>query len=240
MHAQTNSTGFCDQCAVRDRALCSTLPSSLATAVTRIARSRSFPAGQVLQNQNTCLSWFATVKSGVIKLVKIQQDGRQQIVGLRFPADFFGRPYAASPALVAQAVTNLELCCYSRRAFEQLIQRHPPLTRVLLCRAFDDLDEARQWSLLLSKKSPRERVASLLSSIARRLAQSPDYERALLQFDLPLSRTEIADVLGLTVETVSRQIRCLRSEQLIDLKGRRTVFVPCLAALKRVADGDEQ
>lgn len=239
MHAQTDSTRFCEQCAVRDQALCSTLPSSVATTVTRIARSRSFPAGQVLQYQNTCLSWFATVKSGVIKLVKIQQDGRQQIVGLRFPADFFGRPYAASPALVAQAATNLELCCYSRRAFEQLIQRHPPLTRVLLCRVFDDLEAARQWSLLLGRKSPRERVASLLSSCARRLAQSPDYERAVLQFDLPFSRTEIADALGLTVETVSRQIRHLKSQHLIDLKGRRTLFVPHLAALEREAGGEQ-
>lgn len=239
--ADMTTRHFCHQCAVRDRALCSSLPNSAAMALTRIAQYRRIPAGQVIQSEHE--GWFATVMSGVIKLVKAQQDGRQQIVGLRFPADFVGRPYSVNHSLTAEATTNLELCCFSKSAFEKFMQKHPPLERALLRRTFDDLDASREWMFLLGRKTARERVASLLSSIAIRLAQSgceAECESELLQFDLPLSRNDIADALGLTIETVSREIRYLKSKRVINTQGRRTMIVPHLAALNRVAEGEEQ
>ena len=68
---------------------------------------------------------FAVIVSGVVKLVRTQHDSRQQIVGLRFPADFLGRPYSTRNPLIAQATTNLELCCFSKDAFETLMLKHP-------------------------------------------------------------------------------------------------------------------
>ncbi len=239
MHARNDNTQFCLHCNVRDRALCSALPSSAAAALHGIAQYKQIAAGQVIQSQDHAPAWFATVMSGVIKLVKVQQDGRQQITGLLFPSDFLGHPYAERSSLLAEAATTLELCCFSKGAFAKLMRLHPSLKLALLLRAFDDLDAARQWMLLLGRQSARERVASLLSTIARRLPQSRARRRFLLQFASPLSRTEIADALGLTIETVSREIRDLKSKGLIDTKGRREIFVPDLAALTRIADGNE-
>src|SRR3990167_10036242 len=109
---------YCDKCAIRDRALCSALPPSAAMALSRIAHYRRIPVGQIIQSEHQGLSWFAIIVSGVVKLVKAQQDGRQQIVGLQFPADFVGRPYTSKHSLIAEATTNLEVCCFAKNAFE--------------------------------------------------------------------------------------------------------------------------
>jgi len=233
---------YCDKCAIRDRALCSALPPSAAVDLSRIAHYRRIPAGQIIQSEHQGLSWFAIIVSGVVKLVKAQQDGRQQIVGLQFPSDFVGRPYTSQLSLIAEATTNLELCCFAKGAFEALMQEHPALEKALLRRALDELDASREWMFLLGRKTAREKVASLLSSIAARFAQpknEADCQPAALRFDLPLSRNEIADALGLTIETVSREIRHLKSMDVIFTAGRRNVIVPDLCVLRAMAEGEQ-
>jgi CRP/FNR family transcriptional regulator len=211
-------------------------------ALSRIAHYRRIPVGQIIQSEHQGLSWFAIIVSGVVKLVKAQHDGRQQIVGLQFPADFVGRPYTSKHSLVAEATTNLEVCCFAKNAFENLMQEHPSLEQALLRRALDELDASREWMFLLGRKTAREKVASLLSSVAMRFAQSgseAECKPAALRFDLPLSRNEIADALGLTIETVSREIRYLKSNGVIFTAGRRNVIVPDLCVLKALAEGEE-
>jgi len=185
---------------------------------------------------------FAVIVSGVVKLVRTQHDSRQQIVGLRFPADFLGRPYSTRNPLIAQATTNLELCCFSKDAFETLMLKHPCLGQSLLRRTLDELDVCREWMFLLGRKTARERVASLLFSIGVRLAQpgcDADCDQTSLEFDLPLSRNEIAESLGLTIETVSREIRYFESQGVIGIKGRRSIVVPNLGTLRGLARGEQ-
>jgi CRP/FNR family transcriptional regulator len=219
------------------------LPKSAATALGHIAHFRHIPAGQVIESPHQAMGAFAVIISGVVKLVRTQYDGRQQIVGLRFPADFLGRPYSTRNALIAQATTSLELCCFSKDAFEILLQEHPCLGQALLRRTLDDLDESREWMFLLAQKTAREKVACLLFSIAVRSAQpecNADCDQTSLEFDLPLSRHEIADTLGLTIETVSREIRYLRSQGVIATEGRRGIVVPHLGTLRGLAEVDRQ
>jgi CRP/FNR family transcriptional regulator len=231
---------YCERCEVRDRALCSAVSESAAADLRRIAHHKRVPAGQVIHSEHQGLSWLAVIGSGVIKLVKSQRDGRQQIVGLQFPGDFVGRPHSAHHTLIAEATTTLDLCCFSRSAFEDLMQKHPSLERALLKRALDDLEASREWMFLLGRKTAREKVASLLAAIAVRLmrSQADAKPSALLQFDLPLSRNEIADALGLTIETVSREVRFLKSAGLIATSGRRNLTVYKLDDLNAVAEGE--
>jgi CRP/FNR family transcriptional regulator len=95
---------------------------------------------------------------------------------------------------------------------------------------------------LLGRKTAREKVATLLSLIATRLARNgckPAIENAPVTFDLPISRMEMADSLGLTTETVCREIRHLKSRGLITTKGRRHVSVPDLSALRILAESEQ-
>jgi CRP/FNR family transcriptional regulator len=96
----------------------------------------------------------------------------------------------------------------------------------------DELDAAREWMLLLGRKTAREKIASFLSIIARRDASLKNSKNATeLAFDLPLTREAMADYLGLTLETVSRQMSALKRDGVIELKGKRHIIVPDVEAL---------
>jgi CRP/FNR family transcriptional regulator len=231
----------CESCAVRDRGLCSAVSEAAAVEIRRIAHHKRALSRQVIFGGDQPPAWLAIVVSGVIKLVKTQKDGRQQIVGLRFPGDLIGRPYAENHPLIAEATTKLEFCCFTKATFEELMQKHPSVEAALLKRTLDDLDASREWMFVLGRKTAREKLASLLASISLRfLGSAPRAEGddAPLRFDLPLSRNEIADFLGLTTETVSRELRALRAMGLIATRGWRHLEVLKLAALGALADGE--
>ena len=103
----------------------------------------------------------------------------------------------------------------------------------------DELDAAREWMLLLGRKTAREKIASFLSIIARRDASlNLRTAKGALVFDLPLTRESMADYLGLTLETVSRQISALRKDGVIELEGKRHVIVPDFDRLLEEAGDD--
>lgn len=182
---------------------------------------------------------FGVIVSGVVKLVKTHHDGRQQIVGLLFAADFVGRPCGESGTLVAQAATDLELCCFARSTFEALMVEYPCVQNAMLRRALDDLDASREWMFLLARKTAREKVASLLAMVAERFALADGGHSAhRINFDLPLSRNEIADALGLRPETISRELRHLNASGVIATRGLRNIVVSDVHVLKAIGEGE--
>jgi CRP/FNR family transcriptional regulator len=121
------------------------------------------------------------------------------------------------------------------------MREHPSLEGALLRKMLDDLDASREWMFLLGRKTARERLASLLMLIAERIAPPPpgmEPDRLVHSFDLPLSRNEMADTLGLTLETVCREMGYFKSQGLIASQGRRRMTMIDLPALKTLADGE--
>ncbi len=229
----------CLDCAVRSTSPCSAVTNETANELSRIAHRRRIPAGQVLygglNRSNTC----SIIVDGVVKLVNVQPDGGNQIVGLQFPSEFVGRPFGDATPMLAEAATDLEVCAFSGSAFEALMQTHPDLERCILKRTLGDLDAARQWMFMIARKTAEERVASLLLLIARKLKGSGEEEELSgeVEFSLPLSRTEIAECLGLRLETVSRQVATLKAEGIIATGRRRGLKVCDLARLSARARG---
>jgi CRP/FNR family transcriptional regulator len=205
----------------------------------RVAHRKRFRPGSVIVGNGEQPDWFANVVSGVIKLTLTLSDGRQQIVGLLFPSDFLGRPFKDRTPFTAEAATVVELCCFGRRHFEQILEEQPGPRKLYLERTLDAVDAARDWMLLLGCKSAEERVATLILLIARRRHAAlcdPCAHAQPLGFDLPLSRTDMAEYLGLRIETVSRQLRRLSAAGVIETSSRRTVTVRDLAALERIVE----
>jgi len=120
------------------------------------------------------------------------------------------------------------------------MQRTPNIAHRLLEMTLDELDAAREWMLVLGRKTAREKIASLLSIIARRdaslTANTPRIDHIV--FDLPLTREAMSDYLGLTLETVSRQISALKRDGVISLEGKRRVTVPDMGRLMEEAGDD--
>jgi CRP/FNR family transcriptional regulator len=235
----------CQNCAVRLSALCSTASEKAATELGRAVHRRRVPAGQTIYGGSQRAKTYAIIVSGVVKLTYTKPDGRNQIVGLQFPSQFVGRPYTETSTLMAEAATDLDLCCFSGRVFEGLLKEHPELERSLLQRTLDDLDSAREWMFMIGRKTAEERVASLLMLMARHMVDntvvaeggmSPASEPDNIEFDLPLSRTEIAECLGLRLETVSRQFAQLKAQGLIATGRRRNLRVCSAPDLKRIAE----
>ena len=231
----------CAQCPIRDRAICSHCNADEMAHLEQIKFYRSYPAGQLIQWEGERSDFVASVVTGVVTLTRTLEDGRTQMVGLLMPSDFLGRPGRDIALTNATAATDVTLCCFRRAPFDALMRQTPHLTGRLLEMTQDELDAAREWMLILGRKSARERIASFLVIVARRHAMLTRATPASgMAFDLPLSREAMADYLGLTLETVSRQINALKREGLIDLTGKRGVILHDVAQLIDVSgeDGD--
>lgn len=232
--SQGSSSISCENCSVRHKAVCAAMSRDEIERLNSIAHFKTFPPGQLVLSDSEATDSFGTIVSGVIKLSKSLADGRRQIVGLLFPSDFLGRPMRRTSPYDAITVTEVKLCAFPRSRFEALIKDVPALEDHMLSHALDELDAAQEWLLLLGRKTAAEKVASLLLLMARRMAVVGCANHNGIQgvtFDLPLSRGEMAEFLGLTIETVSRQLTKLKVAGAIELHGVRGITVPDLARL---------
>ena len=222
----------CAECPIRHRAVCARCESDELERLEQIKYYRSYEPGQTVVWSGDRMDVVASVVSGVATLSQTREDGRRQMVGLLLPSDFVGRPGRDRAAYDVKAVTPVVMCCFRRRPFEDLMERTPHIGARLLEMTLDELDAAREWMLLLGRKTAREKIASLLTIIARRevtAVRGPIKGR--FAFDLPLTREAMADYLGLTLETVSRQISALKGDGVIVLEGKRHVIVPDFSRL---------
>jgi CRP/FNR family transcriptional regulator, anaerobic regulatory protein len=229
----------CGDCPIRHRAVCARCESDELAELESIKYYRSYEAGQTLIWSGDRMDFVASVVTGIATLTQTLEDGRRQMVGLLLPSDFVGRPGRSTAAYDVTATTDVVMCCFRKKPFEDLMSRTPHIAQRLLEMTLDELDAAREWMLLLGRKTAREKIASLMAIIARRDATLKlKGSQGPLTFDLPLTREAMADYLGLTLETVSRQISALRKDGVIVLDGKRHVTVPDMNRLLAEAGDD--
>ncbi len=229
----------CVDCPIRHRAVCARCEPDELERLEDIKYYRSFSAGQTVMWSGDRMEFVASVVSGVATLTQTMEDGRTQMVGLLLPSDFVGRPGRDSAAYTVTATTDLLMCCFRRKPFEDMMSTTPHVAHRLLEMTLDELDAAREWMLVLGRKTAREKISSLLLIIARRDAVlNKTANCSSLEFDLPLTREAMSDYLGLTLETVSRQMSALRKDGVIKLKGKREVIVPDMDVLMEEAGDD--
>lgn len=229
----------CEDCPIRHKAVCARCDSDELERLDEIKYYRRFEAGQTVIWSGDRMDFVGSVVSGIATLTQTMEDGRTQMVGLLLPSDFVGRPGRESAAYDVVATTDLVMCCFRKSPFEEMMTSTPHIAQRLLEMTLDELDAAREWMLVLGRKTAREKIASLLSIIARRDASlHMQNAEGSLVFDLPLTREAMADYLGLTLETVSRQISALKRDGVILLEGKRHVTVPDMDRLMEEAGDD--
>ncbi len=229
----------CGDCPIQHRAVCARCEPDELVELDKIKYYRSFEAGQTIIWCGDRMEFVGSVVSGIAALTQTMEDGRTQMLGLLLPSDFVGRPGRDGAAYDVVAITDLVMCCFRKKPFEKMMDETPHLAQRLLQMTLDELDAAREWMLVLGRKTAREKIASLLSIIARRDASlTPKGPIGPVVFDLPLTREAMADYLGLTLETVSRQISALKKSGVIELQGKRRVTVPDMGRLIEEAGDD--
>lgn len=228
----------CVDCPIRHSAVCSRCEPEELLQLEKVKFYRSYEAGRPVVWAGDQMDFVASVVSGSATLTQALEDGRTQMVGLLLPSDFLGRPGRAVAPYDVTANSDLTLCCFRRKPFERILDDMQHVAQRLLEMTLDELDTAREWLLILGRKTAREKIASFLTIIARReaaLGQAEPENGA--RFELPLTREAMADYLGLTLETVSRQISALKRDGVIVLEGNRRILVPDFEAL--VAESGE-
>lgn len=222
----------CEACPVRDRAACAALSSDELAELARIGQHRDVKRGQTVMAAGDDNIACATLISGALKIASFDSEGTERILSLVHPAGFVGEMFSPVANHDVVALADSRLCVFSSADYENALIRFPALAKALLRRSSEDLFETRQLIDLMGRRAADARVAGLVLAFAKAASDSPDHAAA--RFDLPLTRGEMAGLLGLTIETVSRQLSKFEREGLIERPGARGLVIldaPGLEAL---------
>jgi CRP/FNR family transcriptional regulator len=207
-------TNPCSACSVRQMTVCAVLDDDDQRRLASIMTQHRVEEGRTIFSEADPAEYVFNVTSGAVKVYKLLPDGRRQVTGFLFPGDFLGLTHNEVYAYTAEALAPMTVCRFPRQKLEALLDEFPILERRLLGMASHELAAAQDQMVLLGRKTARERLISFLLNLSR--AQER-HGRSDNPVDLPMGRTDIADYLGLTIETVSRTFTQLRKDGLIQL-----------------------
>lgn len=191
--------------------------------------------GQPIFHEGDPVRRVFMLANGSLKIYTLLADGRRQITGFMFPGDFLGISIDDEYAFTAEALVRSELWWFTRDAFDRFVEDNPKVERELYRLAAHELAAAQSQMVLLGRKTAAERLASFFLSLIERQELVVGEKQTV--FDLPMSRLDIADYLGLTKETVSRMLAHLRGRRLIRLASQDRVEILDRAGLKEMAEG---
>ncbi len=205
----------------------------VASALERVGTKLRFARGQTIFNEGDAVISLSKVITGAVRLCKHTAGGRRQIADFVLPEEFFGFVRVGEHMLTAEAISDVVLIAYPVQQVERLGEEMPAIRE----RLFDFLSERvlamQDHLVMLGRQTATERVAAFLLLLLERTA--PDQGSAI---ELPMSRLDIADYLGLTLETVSRTLADLKHAHVIDLEGPHLALVRDVEALRSLAEGD--
>jgi CRP/FNR family transcriptional regulator, nitrogen fixation regulation protein len=197
--------------------------SAFGQAMRMMGAVMSFPRNSEIFGENEPAHYVYRVISGSVRTYKILSDGRRQVGGFYLPGDVFGLEFADQHTFSAEAIADAKVVVVKRSAITALAGRDPAIGRELFALTGRELRRAQDRALLLVK-SAQERVASFLLEMAERAGAGNTIE-------LPMSRQDIADYLGLTIETVSRTLTGLESAATIEVPASRRIVLRNRSAL---------
>jgi len=223
----------CTECPVRTKSFCGAIPVRGLDSLAGSRRLVRFDRRQTIAREGDPAASFFNIVSGVVKLCRSLADGRTQIIGFRFPGDFFAISDTETYTTTVEALTFVEVCKFPRSRLKRLTQQFPHTQTRLLEMSFSHLAASEDQIFLLGRKTAKEKLASFL------LRYGEKFERGMTdksgQINLPMTRTEIADFLGLTTETVSRVLTSLARENVITVGLSHSVRLLNVDLLRRIS-----
>ena len=234
MFASAAATEPCASCGARPYSVCSAIADADLAFLAAVALPMTIEAGASFMAEDEPASHFFNLTGGTARLFKLLPDGRRQVLGFARSGHFLGLVSAKAYTVSAEAVEQVHLCRFPRARLHRLVGQFPRLERQLLETTANELATAQEQMVLLGRKTARERVASFLVgwAVGGRPCAPP-----VTHLHLPMPRGDIADYLGLTIETVSRTLTRFRIEGLLAIPTSSEVEVLHPAALADIAEG---
>lgn len=202
----------CSDCKVRFISICSALESSELAEFDALTQKTTFAPRTALFAQDQPADAVYNLTEGVVRLYKLLPDGRRQIIGFALPGDFLGLAMAERYGFSADAVDSVVACRFAREDFAGFLDAKPHLLRRLHEYTTHELSLAQDQMVLLGRRTAEEKVATFLVNWRDRWARLTG---KTVTVPLPMSRQDIADFLGLTIETVSRTFSRLGKDKTI-------------------------
>jgi CRP/FNR family transcriptional regulator len=230
----------CDDCEARHHGMCDALSDEELSLLSRSAQHMVVAAGTLFIEEGERALHFYNITHGNVRVFRTLPDGRRHITGFMNTGQFLGLAETGDYAFNAEAMDEVHLCRFNRAALNHLFSDFPALERRLLNIAAHELTLAHEQMLLLARKNAAERIASYLVNLALRHEGCangilPQGEMAL---ELPVSRSDLADYLGLTIETISRSFAGLKKKGLIDFQNAHAVVLVKPRQLAALGNGE--
>lgn len=229
-------SGLCEKCQVRSVAACAVLEDWELSRMESIAADKTYAPGSTIFNEAEDAPSIFNVTEGTVRLVKLLPSGKRQIVGFAYPGDMLGLSAHGTYTCSGEAISPVKVCRFPRKKLLDLLEEFPLLKTRLLDIAAEQLSGAQDQMLLLGRKTPIEKLASFL---IRLVGTHRACDARQKEIDLVMTRSDIADYLGLTIETVSRTFTKLKTDGLITLAGKHRVVINDVAALQDLAEDAE-
>ncbi len=226
--------GACARCDARPHSVCNAVPAVDMARLAAASTTGIAQPGTCFVEEGAKADAFFNITAGTARLFKLLPDGRRQIMGFAGVGHFIGLAVSSTFTFSAEAIDHVHYCRFSRPRLRALLDDFPAMEQKLLEVTSSELVAAQEQMLLLGRKTARERLASFLIAESRHNAGCHLPRR---QFALPMTRGDIADYLGLTIETVSRTLTRLRHEGLIEIPSAGDVVILDRDGLERLAEG---
>ncbi len=206
----------CDLCEVRERSVCADLGPRDFVQVEKTMARRVVVRGKPVMAEGEPNESLFVVVNGSFRLSKMLEDGRRQVTGFLFPGDFAGVRPTQSNAYSAEALEDSTVCCFPHRFLDEASIESPGVKDRLIARGQTEYHKAQDHIVLLGKKTAEERVLSFVALVDK--AIGCDEGAGKRRVPLPMPRQDIADYLGLRLETLSRTLTTLkRNGRFLDL-----------------------
>lgn len=224
----------CGACPVRSLTVCAALEEEELSRLADIVQTIRLDSAEPVFEEGERSEHMFNVTAGTVKLYKLLPDGRRQITGFLFTGDFVGLSVNDRYAYSAETVVSSSLCKFPRRQMDRLMDDFPKLQRRLFSMVSNELAAAQDQMLLLGRKTAKEKIASFLLALSERAVRRGQKDNPV---NVPMSRADIADYLGLTTETVSRTFTQLKTSSVVQLMDRSKVMILDRDALQDMAEG---
>jgi CRP/FNR family transcriptional regulator len=228
---------ICTTCGSRVAGLCRPLDAASLDDVLGEAEQLTLAARDILFDEGDRAGHIFTLVQGTAKLTRLLPDGREQVLGFRFAGDVLGYTGADRYPFAAQMLTPAQVCRLERKRLDTLLRRYPALERRLLDLCVQELAATQEQLVTVGRRTAEARVAAFLLSLAEAGKRRAQHEPVL---DMPMTRGDIADFLGLTLETVSRTLTAFRRRGWIREPVHGRVEILKRQALTDLTDGAQE
>jgi len=212
----------CQKCKVRSYSFCRCLNEDKLEYFSKISTEKNFTNRENVFLQHEEALNFYNITEGNVKIYQLLDDGRIQIIGFLYPGDFFGTSNQNKYTYSAEAIGNLKVCVFNQKSLDSYIDQNPILAKELFNQTSYELTLAQDRMMILGKLNATEKVISFLNNISNQRKRIGWPNNPI---SLPMTRQDIADYLGLTIETVSREMKKLKDEKIIKILSTKQFYI---------------